>query len=363
MFQHKLLFNLVKDLFKWIEGLGRSVTARLQSERERIFDLGCIRKKYSVSCQISLLKTRYIVFQQKLLFNLVKDFFNWIESLGRSVTARVQSARESIFELGCIRKKYSVSCQNSLSKTRYIMFQHKLLFNLVKDLFKWIEGLGRSVTARVNSERKIIFDLEVIQKKYSISCQISISKTRYIVFQHKLLLNLVKDLFKWIESLGRSVTARVQSERERIFELGCIRKKYSIRCQISHSKTRYIMFQHTLLFNLVEDLFKWIEVLGRSITVLVQYERERVFDLGGMRKKYSMRCQISRSKTRYIMFEHKMLFNLVKDLFKTVEVLGRSVTARVHSERERIIELGCIRKKYSIRCQISHSNSLYSVST
>ena len=150
------------------------------------------------------------------------------------------------------------------------MFQHKLLFNLVKDLFKWIQGLGRSVNVRVRSERERIFDLEFIRKKYSIRCQILRSKTRYIVFQHKLLFNLVKDLFKWIQGLGRSVNVRVRSERERIFDLGCMRKKCSIRCQISRSKTRYIVFQHKLLFNLVKDLFKWIQGLGRSVTVQVR---------------------------------------------------------------------------------------------
>ena len=170
MFQHKLLFNLVKDLFKTIEGLGRSVTVWVQSERERNFDLGCIRKKYLVSCQISLSKTRYIVFQHKLLFNIVKDLFKWIEGLGRSVTVWVQSERERNFDLGCIWKKYLVSCQISLSKTRYIVFQHKLLFNLVKDLFKRIEGLGRSVTVRVQYERERIFFLGDIQKS-----------TRYVV--------------------------------------------------------------------------------------------------------------------------------------------------------------------------------------
>ena len=36
VFQKKSLFNLVKDLFKWIEGLGRSVTVRVQSEWEKI---------------------------------------------------------------------------------------------------------------------------------------------------------------------------------------------------------------------------------------------------------------------------------------------------------------------------------------
>ena len=175
-----------------------------------------------------------------------------------------------IFDLGAIRKKYSIRCQISRSKTRYIVFQHKLLFNLVKDLFKWIEGLRRSVTVRIQSEGERIFDLGAIRKKYSIRCQISRSKTRYIVFQHKLLFNLVKDLFKWIEGLRRSVTVRVQSEGERIFDLGAIRRNYSIRCQISRSKTRYIVFQHKLLFNLVKDLFKWIEGLGRSVTVGVQ---------------------------------------------------------------------------------------------
>ena len=54
----------------------------------------------------------------------------------------------------------------------------------------------------------------------------------------------------------------------------------------------------------------------RSVTTRVQSDRERIFDLGAIRKKYSIRCQISRSKTRYIVFEHKSLLNLVKDLCK-----------------------------------------------
>ena len=161
-----------------------------------------------------------------------------------------------------------------------------------------------------------IFDRDAIRKKYSLRCQISLSKTRYLVFQHKLLFNLVKDLFKWIEGLRRSVTVRVKSEGEKIFYLGAIRKKFSIRCQISRSKTRYIAFQHKLHFNIVKDLFKSIEALRRSVTVRVKSEGERIFDLGAIRKKYSIRCQIWRSKTRYIVFQHKLLFNLVKDLFK-----------------------------------------------
>ena len=202
------------------------------------------KKKYSIRCQILRSKNRYIVFQHKLLFNLVKDLFKWIEGLERSVKVRVQSVSERIFDLGGIRKKVLDTLSNySRSKNRYIVFQHKLLFNLVKDLFKWIEGLERSVKVRVQSGSERIFDIGGIQKKYSIRCQISRSKNRYIVFQHKLLFNLVKDLFKWIEGLERSVKVRVQSGSERIFDLGGIQKKYSIRCQISRSKNRYIVFQ------------------------------------------------------------------------------------------------------------------------
>ena len=114
----------------------------------------------------------------------------------------------------------------------------------------------------------------------------------------------------------RSVTTRVQSDREKIFDLGGIRKKNLIRCQISRSKTRYIVFQHKSLLNLVKDLFKYFEGLVRSVTTRVQSDRKRIFDLGDIRKKYLIRCQTSRSKTRYIVFQHKSLLNLVKDLFK-----------------------------------------------
>ena len=269
-----------------------------------------------------------------------------------------------VFDLGGIQKKYSIRCQISRSKTRYIVFQHKSLFNLVKDFFKWIEGLGRSVTVRVLSEGERIFDLGGIRKKYLIRCQISRSKTRYIVFQHKSLFNLVKGLFKWIEGLGRSVTVRVLSEGERIFDLGGIRKKYLIRCQISRSKTRYIVFQHKSLFNIVKDLFKWIEGLGRSFTVRVLSEGERIFDLGGIRKKYLIRCQISRSKTRYIVFQHKSLFNLVKDLFKWIEGLVRCVTVRVQSEGEKNFwPRWYTKKELDTLSNFALKNSLYSVST
>ena len=185
------------------------------------------------------LKTRYIVFQHRLLFNLVRDLFKWIELLGRSVIARLQSKREKIFDLGCIQKKHSILCQISRSKTRYIVFQHKLLFNLVKDLFEWIEALGRSVTVRVQSERDWVFVLGCIWKKITRYVVKFLAQKLAIVFQHKLLFNIVKDIFNWIEDLERSVTVQVHSERVRFSVLGCVWKMYSMRCQISRSKTRY----------------------------------------------------------------------------------------------------------------------------
>ena len=65
--------------------------------------------------------------------------------------------------------------------------------------------------------------------------------------------------------------------RERIFDLGGIPNKYTIRCQISRSKNCYVVYRHKLLINLVKDLLKWTEGLGRRVTVWVQSDRERVF--------------------------------------------------------------------------------------
>ena len=174
--------NLVKDLFNWIEGLRRSVTVQVLSKGQRIFDLGGIRKKYSIRCQISRWKTSYMVFQDKSLLNLVKDFFNWIVGLRRSVTVRVLSEGQRIFDLGGIRKKYSIRCQISRSKTSYMVFQHKSLLNLVKDLFNWIEGLRRSVTVRVLSEGQRNFDLGAIRKKYSIRVKFRAQKLAILYF-------------------------------------------------------------------------------------------------------------------------------------------------------------------------------------
>ena len=142
-------------------------------------------------------------------------------------------------------------------------------------------------------------------EKSTIRCQISGSKNMLVQF-HEVTFNVVKDLFKWIEGLCRSVIILVGSNRDVIFDLGGLRKKYSIRCQISGSKNMLVQF-HEVTFNVVKDLFKWIEGLCRSVIILVGSNREIIFDLGALRKKYSIRCQISGSKNMLVQFHEKWL--------------------------------------------------------
>ena len=57
-----------------------------------------------------------------------------------------------------------------------------------------------------------------------------------------------------------------------------------------------------------------------------------------------------------------MFFNIVNDLFKSIEVLRRSGNIQIGSIAEKIIVLGGLRKKYLKRCQILRSkNYLYTV--
>ena len=51
-----------------------------------------------------------------------------------------------------------------------------------------------------------------------------------------------------------------------------------------------------MTFSLVKDLFKWIEGLSRSVIILVGSEAEIISNIGDLRKKYLARCQISSSK-------------------------------------------------------------------
>ena len=60
-----------------------------------------------------------------------------------------------------------------------------------------------------------------------------------------------------------------------------------------------------MTFSLVKDLFKWIVVLSRSVIILVGSEVEIISDIGDLRKKYVARCQISSSKNTLMQFHEK----------------------------------------------------------
>ena len=60
-----------------------------------------------------------------------------------------------------------------------------------------------------------------------------------------------------------------------------------------------------MTFSVVKDLFKWIEVLSRSVIILVGSEVEIISDIGDLRKKYLARCQISSSKNTLMQFHEK----------------------------------------------------------
>ena len=51
-----------------------------------------------------------------------------------------------------------------------------------------------------------------------------------------------------------------------------------------------------MTFSIVKDLFKWIEFLSRSVIIRVGSDAEIISDIGDLRKKYLARCQISTSK-------------------------------------------------------------------
>ena len=89
---------------------------------------------------------------------------------------------------------------------------------------------------------------------------------------------------------------------------------------------------------------------------------ELIFDLGGLRKRNLTRCKISHSKYYLYIVQQKVFFNIVKDLFKSIERLIRSGKVQIGSKAERITVLGGLRQKYLTRCQISHSKYyLYTV--
>ena len=106
----------------------------------------------------------------------------------------------------------------------------------------------------------------------------------------------MKVLFKSIERLCRKAKRRLGSKAEGIIVLGGLRKKYLIRFQILGSKDYLHTAQQKRFFNIVMDLFKSIERLCRSANIQIGSKAEQIIVPGSLRKKYLKRCQILRSK-------------------------------------------------------------------
>ena len=237
-----------------------------------------------------------------------------------------------------------------------------MFFNIVKDSFKSCDVLRRSGKVQLSSNGKRIFVPGGLRKKYLARCQILCSKYYLYTVYQKVFFNIVKDSFKSCDVLRRSGKVQLSSNGKRIFVLGGLRKKYLTRCQILRSKYYLYTVYQKVFFNIVKDLFKSYDVLRRSGKVQLSSNGKRIFVPGGLRKKYLARCQILRSKYYLYTVYQKMFFNIVKDSFKSCDVLRRSGKVQLSSNGKRIFVTGGLRKKYLARCQISCSKYyLYTV--
>ena len=239
-----------------------------------------------------------------------------------------------------------------------------MFFNIVKDLFKSYDVLRRSGKVQLSSIGKRIFVPGGLRKKYSERCQILSSKCYLYTVYQKVFFNIVKDSFKSCDVLRRSGKVQLSSIGRKIFVPGGLRKKYSERCQILSSKCYLYTVYQKVFFNIVKDLFKSYDVLRRSGKVQLSSNGKRISVPGGLRKKYLARCQILRSKYYLYTVYQKVFFNIVKDSFKSCDVLRRSGKVQLSSNGKRISVPGGLRKKYLARCQIFALKilSLYSLS-
>ena len=135
--------------------------------------------------------------------------------------------------------------------------------------------------------------------------------------------NIVKDSFKSCDVLRRSGKIQLGSYGKRIFVPGGLRKKYFARCQILRSKYYLYTVYQKVFFNIVKDSFKSCDVLRRSGNVQLRSNGKIIFCSRWSEKKYLARCQISRSKYYLYTVYQKVFFNIVKDSFKSCDVLRR----------------------------------------
>ena len=123
-----------------------------------------------------------------MIFGTVRVSLNWVECLQRSVIVLVGPERKLNVDLTGIWKKLLNAMSDFELKNYSWAFWWKKNFSTVKDLFNWIEILLRSVIVKVGSERELIIDLSGLWKKYLIRCQISSAKIIPVRFHEKWFL-------------------------------------------------------------------------------------------------------------------------------------------------------------------------------
>ena len=105
----------------------------------------------------------------------------------------------------------------------------------------------------------------------------------------------------------------------------------SAHCQILRSKQR--------------DSFKSFEFLSTSGKVQIGTKGEGIVVLVGLRKNHFARCQILRSQHNlYTDSSTKRVFNIVKNLFKSIEVLRGTGKVQISCRGEGIFVLVVTKK-------------------
>ena len=290
-----------------------------------------------------------------MFFNIVKDLFKSCDVLRRSGKVQLSSNGKRTFVPGGLRKKYFARCQILRSKYYLYRVYQKKFFNIVKDSFKSCDVLRRSGKVQLSCNEKRIFVPGGLRKKYLTRCQILRSKYYLYTVYQKMFFSIVKNLFKSFEALRRSRKVQSGSDGKRNFVLGGLREKYLARCQILRPKCYLYTIYQKVFFKIVKDSFKSFDVLRRSGKVQLNSIGKRIFVPGGLRKKYSEGCQILSSKYYLYTVYQKVFFNIVKDLFKSYDVLRSSGKVQLSSNGKKIFVPGLLRKKYLERCQILSS--------
>ena len=134
-----------------------------------------------------------------------------------------------------------------------------------------------------------------------------------------------------------------------MFVLGGLAKNYWQSVRFCAQNTIFIQF-NKVFFNIVKDFFKSFEVLCRSEKGQRGSKGEILFVLGSLRKK------VLRTLSDFAVF-----LNIVEDSFKSFEVLSRSGKYKISSKGERIFVLDGLKNKYLARLILRSNYYLYTV--